>query len=76
MEMEPANRVEDELSNLQTDILSARCIVHRLRRRQAEDFLANMVSKQTLYQALLDLTEVVTFVRELQDRQEGLQQSS
>ena len=68
-ELNHPNRLQEDLNNLQVDVLSARCIVHRLRSRRAEKQLAALASKEIVSKTLSDLQEVVAFVQEVQGHQ-------
>ncbi len=58
-------RLEDELTNLWVEVLSARCIVHRLRRRRAQVLLSQLASPEMIGKALQDVNEVMEFLQEV-----------
>ncbi len=68
-ELNHPNRLQEELNNLQVDVLSARCIVHRLRSHRAERQLAVVASAEVVSKTLTDLQEVMAFVKEVQAHQ-------
>ncbi len=62
-------RLEDELTNLRVEVLSARCIVHRLRRRRAEVLISQLASPEMIGKALQDVNEVKAFFQEVKGLQ-------
>jgi hypothetical protein len=62
----PARKLEDEITTMQVDVLSARCIADRLRLRNAMTHVADAATTTTLEKMISDLQSVLEFVREVE----------
>ncbi len=66
----PSHDIEEELTNLQVDVLSARCIVHRLRRKGAELHVARIADPEAIAKALQDAQEILEFLSDVRNKQQ------
>jgi len=65
----PPRKLEDDISNMQVDVLSARCIADRLRLRNAMIHVADAATTETLEKLIDDLESVLEFVKEVEQVQ-------
>ena len=66
--------LEDDINNMQTDVLSARCAADRLRLKTSITAVAEATSRETVEKMLVDLQALFQFVKEL-DRSQTLGES-
>ena len=57
--------LEDDITNMQTDILSARCAADRLRLKTSISAIARAASRETVEKLLVDLQALFHFVKEI-----------
>ncbi len=69
VEPNPAARwkIESECRNLHTDILSARCIVDRLRRHSDPALIARIADRDDVKRIAVNVGIIAEFVRSLED---------
>ena len=67
----PERRLEEDITNMQVDVLSARCAADRLRLRRAITQIAFATSQETLEKMLADLNSVLDFVEDVERVKQG-----